>query len=679
MRLFLLLLLQFVSLSYSMHGAKVCLTMIVKNESRIMERMLSSVKDVVDCISICDTGSTDNTIEITEAFMQKNGIPGKVHQHPWKNFGYNRTVSVELAKMTLNDLGFSLNDTYLLLLDADMVLEVAKDFKKADLVHGAYMVSQRSSEYSYYNTRLIKASLPWRCVGVTHEYWASDIPTPNVQLDTLEIDDRYDGGCKADKFERDIRLLTQGIKDEPNNERYHFYLAQSYKDIRNYDEAIKWYKARIAMGGWKEEVWYSKFMIGDIYTELGDWDQAMHWYLDAFEYNPDRAETLHRIACNYRLRGNKQLAYLFAKRGSMIPYPKDQVLFVHYPMYDYKFDEELSIVSDVTPFKEDGYNAANRLLLKRSVPKYVKDYTHVNMYYYVENLKNARYLPLKFDLPRHYSLSSSSIQRDASGFSLIARAVNYSQKAGWEYQSRDPEDDTICTKNYYVQLGNDLSLKAYHEIDCKPEPQGASRVMGHEDCRMFKMDGANWYIAANPQNHPTVGQILCRLDKTNKFVDKRIPLEGPIPGRCEKNWLPFVEGSDLLLFYSYDPLTLLKVDMATGKTVKAQEKTPPFDCSRFRGSSAPISYKDGYLLLVHEVIVKNERYYTHRFVFLDKTLMPTKVSKPFTFQHKGVEYSCGMTLDHDGKNLVLPISIEDKEAYICVVPLETVDELLETR
>ncbi len=34
---------------------KLCLCMIVKNESRIMERCLNATKSIVDFVSICDT------------------------------------------------------------------------------------------------------------------------------------------------------------------------------------------------------------------------------------------------------------------------------------------------------------------------------------------------------------------------------------------------------------------------------------------------------------------------------------------------------------------------------------------------------------------------------------------------------------------------------------------------
>lgn len=42
--------------------------MIVKNEEALLERCLKSVKDFVDEIIICDTGSTDRTVEIAESF-----------------------------------------------------------------------------------------------------------------------------------------------------------------------------------------------------------------------------------------------------------------------------------------------------------------------------------------------------------------------------------------------------------------------------------------------------------------------------------------------------------------------------------------------------------------------------------------------------------------------------------
>ena len=41
-----------------------CLNMIVKNESRIITRLMESVLPIIDTYLICDTGSTDNTIDV---------------------------------------------------------------------------------------------------------------------------------------------------------------------------------------------------------------------------------------------------------------------------------------------------------------------------------------------------------------------------------------------------------------------------------------------------------------------------------------------------------------------------------------------------------------------------------------------------------------------------------------
>ena len=45
------------------HAPTLCLNMIVKNESKIIKRLLTSVMNIIDCYCICDTGSSDSTVE----------------------------------------------------------------------------------------------------------------------------------------------------------------------------------------------------------------------------------------------------------------------------------------------------------------------------------------------------------------------------------------------------------------------------------------------------------------------------------------------------------------------------------------------------------------------------------------------------------------------------------------
>jgi glycosyltransferase involved in cell wall biosynthesis len=73
----------------------ICLNMIVKNEAKVLPRLLRSVKDYIDYYVIVDTGSTDQTIDLIQQEMSEYGIEGEVHQREWVNFGVNRQQALE--------------------------------------------------------------------------------------------------------------------------------------------------------------------------------------------------------------------------------------------------------------------------------------------------------------------------------------------------------------------------------------------------------------------------------------------------------------------------------------------------------------------------------------------------------------------------------------------------------
>ena len=223
--------------------ASICLNMIVRNESRIIKRLLQSVLPIIDTYVICDTGSTDDTPNIIKSFFDENLIPGQVITEPFKNFGYNRTVALKAAYGKA---------TYALLLDADMIFKIEPSFNKQALIADSYLITQKGGGLSYYNTRLIKLDIDAKSTGPTHEYYDMPRGSRNERLDTIWIDDIGDGGSKGDKFNRDIRLLKQGIKEEPNNGRYYFYLANSYFNSAQHQESIPYYIKRIELGGWYE-------------------------------------------------------------------------------------------------------------------------------------------------------------------------------------------------------------------------------------------------------------------------------------------------------------------------------------------------------------------------------------------------------------------------------------------
>jgi glycosyltransferase involved in cell wall biosynthesis len=183
---------------------KLVLILLVKNESKIVERCLKAVEGVVDAFCISDTGSTDNTREIAKSFLETR--KGCVTTTEWQNFGYNRTASFVSAQDYVRDkLQWDLKECYGLLLDADMIFVPGK-LREQTLTEIGYTLIQVAGTLEYPNCRLVRMDYDWKCLGVTHEYW--DGPTTGLPKEISYINDQNDGGCKSDKFERDARLLV---------------------------------------------------------------------------------------------------------------------------------------------------------------------------------------------------------------------------------------------------------------------------------------------------------------------------------------------------------------------------------------------------------------------------------------------------------------------------------------
>lgn len=74
---------------------RVCFSLIMKNESRVLPRLFNNVlpfiKQFNGAVSILDNGSTDNSITIARNLMKKDNIPGEIISRPWLYFGKTRT------------------------------------------------------------------------------------------------------------------------------------------------------------------------------------------------------------------------------------------------------------------------------------------------------------------------------------------------------------------------------------------------------------------------------------------------------------------------------------------------------------------------------------------------------------------------------------------------------------
>ena len=661
---------------------RLVLVLMIKNEEKIIERCINSVLPICDAICITDTGSTDQTIVIVNKIFSKLNVPCKLCQEQWVNFGESRTKTYNNSVEFIKQLKWEGENTYGLLIDADMTLNISPEFNVNNLTNNGYCIIQENEVIKYHNVRLVKLNGTWKCIGPTHEYWSGE----NIGFtDTLHITDIGDGGAKSDKLTRDERLLLEGIKNEPLNGRYYFYLGQTYYEMGKIDLSIKYYEKRIDVGGWAEEIYYSYYQIAKCYNRLGNTFESAIWAQRAHNYRPHRCEAILFLSQLYREKSDNLLALHYSTLGLKINNEKkpEDVLFVE--KMDGKFEFEQS-VSNYYAIPNDRVTGLIKIVKYLNMPNNIiinQDLVKENMHFYIERLANYGNIT-SLNVPKieyegmAFSPSSSSLVRQENGNYMVnVRYVNYilNDRLLYEYPN-----NTIITINAFViydkYLKNILSgPSVLLNIPCS-EPQ--SNIYGLEDVRIYKKqnDKKIYYTATSmhftPMNRIHVGEYDAI---SMRYQDNKL-IEPPTNTDCEKNWIPIVYENQNAFIYGWHPLKIGVINENNKLNIIKEISTPKF-FSNFRGSSPPEYYKDSYYMIVHGVKYEPERkrkYYHCLVVLNPQTLEVIKYSVPFYFNEFTIEYNLGITIIDDYMKIIF--SHRDRNPQILTIDMNCFNKLM---
>lgn len=372
-----------------------CLVMIVKNESKVIKRCIDSVKDYIDYWVIVDTGSTDGTQEMIKSIMDGYNIPGELHERPWVDFGHNRTESLQYSKGKTD---------YRLIIDADDTLVVEKKSVNPfeNISADSYKVKIRLSGLTYFRTQIIKGDQDWKYVGVLHEYLSGPIGVSlsedfiegaemnaSVSGHTREIKGKAKYHNDALTFEK--ALITTPKEDLPIDleRRYVFYMAQSYRDAGMYERSIESYQRRVDLGGWAEEVYISKYWIANLKQRLGKSDdEIINLYLQAWEYRPNRIESLYHLIKFLGTKKRYALAFALANIG-MKTGPCSDILFVEEEIWRWRMPDEYAVLSFYNGNAKEAHKTTKILIESQffnSIPTLDQERIHKNMEFYEKAL-----------------------------------------------------------------------------------------------------------------------------------------------------------------------------------------------------------------------------------------------------------------------------------------------------
>lgn len=317
---------------------RICLNMIVKDEEDTMQRCIDSVANFIDEYVIVDTGSKDNTIAKIKEVMDGYGIPGVVHERPWVSFDHNRTEALNLAKGVCD---------YRFMMDADDYLVVEEGNNPFESLEdgSAYAIKLKYADIEYYRFFLFRSDLDWRFVGVLHEYPTIDSNEPRGgNIDGCHIMANISPLKRAksvkEKYANDAKILEKALKKEPDNPRYWFYLAQSYRDSGQKRKAIEAYQKRATMGGWEEEVYVSLYHVALLSDEMKMKDTlVLQAYSRAWETRPHRLEAVYQLMRMLRIRGRHILSFTYGNMAAQ-NFRDTDTLFVNVPIKKWLFLDE---------------------------------------------------------------------------------------------------------------------------------------------------------------------------------------------------------------------------------------------------------------------------------------------------------------------------------------------------
>lgn len=335
------------------------------------------------------------------------------------------------------------------------------------------------------------------------------------------------------------------------------------------------------------------------------------------------------------------------------------------------------------------------ILLSRNKSSLERSKSFRQLRFCVPKIRQIQSYPIRFVTPPIYkneslrfNPSNPSIKKTKDGYICIVRLIPYQfgRRGGRDVFWIDPSCPAKLNKNTIVKLGKDFRIKKIKPMEDFLENDYNGTPHGFFDIRLIhsSSDGSSLKILASSHelNKLRNSQMVygeLREESHSYKLSKCTPIMGPDAFRHEKNWMPFEKKGKLYAYYSYDPLTICSINRNSGEISLKKHPLIPYDFSHFSGSAPPIHLDGGSLILVHEKgVCNNQNYwlYLQRFLWISKTGLIQKISYPFVFQQKGVEFCCGMTFDHAKKNIVFSYGIEDEQAFISTVPISIVRSML---
>lgn len=226
-----------------MSKATLSCCLVIKNEEKIILHCLNHILFLADELVIIDTGSTDSTHSLIEGWILEKKcayavkfmkVGSKFHDEDG-DFHFGKAKSFALSQGTKD---------FVMWMDASDIVTDDKAMKNFFLqvtneTRDVYfsIPTATSKSHAFPRARIGPRDGSWM-TGRVHEYLIV-----RTGLQKVFIPIPINNVRNAPSQERNIRLLLKDWKDNPSP-RNAFYLGDSYRENRDRENALKWFKMR---------------------------------------------------------------------------------------------------------------------------------------------------------------------------------------------------------------------------------------------------------------------------------------------------------------------------------------------------------------------------------------------------------------------------------------------------
>jgi tetratricopeptide (TPR) repeat protein len=299
------------------------LCIMVKNGGAQFEEMLTKNLPIIDCWTILDTGSTDNTFDIIQRVLVGKK-KGQLYCEPFVNFRDSRNRCLDLAGNTCK-YTLMLDDTYIIEGDLREFLNVVRGDQFADS-HSLYI---KSSDSEYVSNRIVKTDRNLRYIYKMHEVITNhnnkNVIVPMNKSCILDYRCDYMETRTMHRKQYDIQVLLEELEEDPDDPRHLYYLGQTYNVIGESEKAYEYFIKRLEHpkeGFLQEKIDACFEAARNANFKLNKpWHICESLYLKSYEMDKTRPDSLYFLGIHYNQENNYEKAFFYFKEAFRVGYP----------------------------------------------------------------------------------------------------------------------------------------------------------------------------------------------------------------------------------------------------------------------------------------------------------------------------------------------------------------------